>query len=266
MHALRAASLAVTLLLVATGCAAEERDAADDPAPVSSSATAPPRCGEGADGEETVLEVASGVRLPAAVYAADHAAGGTTLVLLHQTNGDGRCGWDVFAQAAAEQGVASIAFDMCGWAESECPEEWSARSSDQAAYAVDYAREELGAERVVLVGASMGGARTVFAMADGVDVDDWIALSPASAWDGRETAAEAALISRPGRGPALVMHDPDDGDAEFAAAREAAGRAGADFVEGRGGHGYDMVTRVGGGLTPLGELVVERAVNGPAAG
>ena len=62
------------------------------------------------------------------------------------------------------------------------------------------------------------------------------------------------------------MHDPDDGDAEFAAARVTADRAGAEFVRGRGGHGYDMLTRIRGGLTPLGQRVVQRALSGPDAG
>ena len=48
------------------------------------------------------------------------------------------------------------------------------------------------------------------------------------------------------------MHDPDDGDAEFAASRVTAERADAEFVRGRGGHGYDMVLRIDGGLTPPG--------------
>jgi len=83
----------------------------------------------------------------------------------------------------------------------------------------------------------------------------------APAWDGRETTSEAPAIAVPG----LVVHDPD-GDAEYAAARAAAQAAGAEFVEGRGGHGYEIVTRIQGGLTPLGERVVERALSGPAAG
>src|SRR5688572_22545405 len=168
MHAPRAlVSLVVaSALLVTAGCSDPDREATD-PADTLDSATgadqAGPRCGEGSGGEEVVLEPEPGVRLPAAVYGE---GGGTVLVLLHQTNNDGRCGWDDFAQAATEEGVSSIAFDMCGWAEAECPEQWSERSSDQAAYAVDYARSELGGERVVLIGASMGGARTIFALAD----------------------------------------------------------------------------------------------------
>ena len=47
---------------------------------------------------------------------------------------------------------------------------------------------DLDVDRVVLVGASMGAARTVFAMADGVDADAWVYLSGPPAWDGRVTA------------------------------------------------------------------------------
>ena len=263
MHAPRVlVAAAAVLTLLGSGCGAGEPDAADDPGASQASASdqepAPTRCGEGSGGEELVLEPEPGVRLPAAVYG----AGDTVLVLLHQTNLDGRCGWDAFAQAAAEHGVGAIAFDMCGWAESECPEEWSERSSDQAAYAVDYARDELGADRVVLVGASMGGARTIFALADGVEVDDWISLSPAPAWDGRETTARRRRSRCRGwwctTRTTATRSTPPPG--------AAAQAAGAEFVEGRGGHGYDMVTRIQGGLTPLGERVVERALSGPAAG
>ena len=115
------------------------------------------------------------MRLPAAVYGEPGAE--TALVLLHQTNLDGLCGWDAFGRDAAERGFAAVSFDMCGWGASECPEEWSERTSEQVAAAVDLARTDLDADRVVLVGASMGAARTVFAMADGVDADAWVSLS-----------------------------------------------------------------------------------------
>jgi len=108
---------------------------------------------------------------------------------------------------------------------------------------------------VVLVGASMGAARTVFALADGVRPDAWVYLSAPAAWDGRVVADEARGIALPG----LVLHDPDYGPADFAASRETARRSGAEFVEGRGGHGYDLVVRINGSLTPLGERVLDFA-------
>ena len=80
------------------------------------------RCARPLGGEETVLDFADDVRLPAAVYGEPGAE--TALVLLHQTNLDGLCGWDAFARHAAERGFAAVAFDMCGWGASECPEEW----------------------------------------------------------------------------------------------------------------------------------------------
>ena len=211
------------------------------------------RCSRPLGGAETVLEVADDVRLPAAVYGEPGAE--TAVVLLHQTNLDGLCGWDAFGRHAADRGIAAVSFDMCGWGDAECPEEWSARTSEQVAAAVAYARADLGADRVVLVGASMGAARTVFAMADGVGADAWVYLSAPAAWDGRVVADEARAIDAPG----LVLHDPDDGAADFAASQVTAERSGAEFVRGRGGHGYDMVLRIDGGLTPLGERVLDFA-------
>jgi dienelactone hydrolase len=104
----------------------------------------------------------------------------------------------------------------------------------------------------VVVGASMGGARAVLAVADGVDAEAWVDLSGAPAWDGRVVADEARRVKVPG----LVVHDPDDGAAEYAASRVTARRAGATFVEGSEGHGYDMVFDPGGPLTALGERVL----------
>lgn len=97
-------------------------------------------------------------------------------------------------------------------------------------------------------GASLGAARTVLALADCVDVDGWVALSPPVAWDGQVVARRAAAVDQPG----LVLHDPDDGDAEYA----AADRAGARFVRARGGHGYDILWTVDGSLTRLGRQVL----------
>lgn len=249
----RTLAVVTACLVLGHGCGAQPDP---EPAPDAGASPSAGRCARPLGGEETVLEVGADVRLPAAVYG-DKGAD-TALVLLHQTNLDGLCGWDAFGRDAAERGFAAVSFDMCGWGASECPEEWSERTSEQVAAAVDLARTGLEADRVVLVGASMGGARTVFAMADGVDADAWVSLSGAPAWDGRVSADEAAAIDAPG----MVMHDPDDGDAEFAASRLTAERAGAEFVRGRGGHGYDMVLRIDGRLTPLGERVLDFAAAG----
>lgn len=200
----------------------------------------------------TTFQPGPGASVPGVLWGE---GGGTVLVLLHQTDRDGLCGWTPFARHAAEQGLMAIAFDMCGWASSACEEEWDERSSDQVAHVVGEAREEWDAQRVVLVGASLGGARTVFAVADGVDVDAWVDLSGPPSWDGRETAVEAKAVEVPG----LVLHDPDDGDAEYAASRATARAAGVEFVRARGGHGYDILWDVDGSLTRLGQRVLAYA-------
>lgn len=82
--------------------------------------------------------------------------GGTVLVLLHQTDRDGLCGWTPFSRAAVAEGFTTLAFDMCGWGGSDCPDDWSLRSSDQVEHAVEHARTALEAERVVLVMTSSG--------------------------------------------------------------------------------------------------------------
>ncbi len=251
----------VAAVLVLLGCSdAEPADKAADPAEATTGGAADEtglaRCGQDVPAgaaEDVVLEPAPGVALPAAVYDADAP---TTLVLLHQTDRDGLCGWTPYALEAAERGVSALALDTCGWGSAECPDAWDTRSSDQIQYAVDYARSELGGQRVVLVGASMGAARTVFAMADGVDADSWVYLSGPPSWDGRVVAEEARRIDVPG----LVLHDPGDGAAEFAASAETAEAAGARFVRADGGHGYDLLFDLDGNLTRRGEQVLEFAV------
>jgi pimeloyl-ACP methyl ester carboxylesterase len=249
-----------SLFLALVGCGG---DPGARPATADSPASTPAAAAEGhlarclpavepGEAEAEVLEPAPGVRNPAAVWGP---GGGTVLVLLHQTDRDGLCGWTPFARHAVEQGLTAVALDMCGWAESECPEAWSERSSDQVRHAVAHAREALDADRVVLVGASMGAARTVFALADGVAPDAWVYLSGPPSWDGRVVADEARRVEVPG----LVLHDPQDGDAEFAASRTTARRAGAEFVRARGGHGYDILWDPDGSLTRLGREVLDYA-------
>ena len=197
---------------------------------------------------ERVLDVAEGVELPAVAFG----SGDVALVLLHQTNGDGLCGWAPFAVRAAERGLSALAFDMCGYGDSICPPDWSERSPDQVRAAVDLARQELGAQRVVLIGASLGGARSVYSMAAGVPADAWVNVSGPPAYDGLVVADEAGKVTAPG----LVVYDPSDGDAEFAAARVTARRAGAEFVRGTGGHGYDILFDPDGTLTSIGRRVL----------
>jgi len=245
----------VTVSVLTLASCSAPGDQADEPtAPASAEAEQGTlsRCvsdvAVGTEVTETVLEVAEGVELPAVVFG----SGDVALILLHQTNGDGLCGWVPFAARAAEQGFTALAFDMCGYGGSICPPDWSERSPDQVRVAVDIARREFGAQRVALVGASLGGARSVYSMAADVSADAWVNVSGPPAYDGLVVADEAGKVTAPG----LVVYDPSDGEAEFAAARVTARRAGAEFVRGTGGHGYDILFDPDGTLTRIGRRVL----------
>lgn len=244
----RAGVVPVLVLLVAACAGDPEPDRGPEAVPTVADPTDVSRCPSVPEGLTTgTLRPGPDVALP--MVTAEQGTP-TAVVLLHQTDRDGLCGWLPFI---AETDLTALAFDMCGWGSADCPEGWNARTSEQVQAAVDTVRSVPGVQRVVVVGSSLGAARTVFAIADGVHADAWVSLSPPVSWDGREPAAEARDISLPG----LVMHDPDDGDAEYAAARRVAARSGAEFVRGRGGHGYDMLLRIDGGLTPYGEAVLD---------
>ena len=46
--------------------------------------------------------------------------GRVVVVLLHQTDGNGLCGWLPFMPAAADAGLAVLAIDLCRYGESDC--------------------------------------------------------------------------------------------------------------------------------------------------
>ena len=83
----------------------------------------------------------------------------------------------------------------------------------------------MGAERVVLVGASMGGSQTVIAVADGAEVDGWADLSGPNVWAGTTLADLAADVRARGL-PGLVAHAADDDDTWYAAAQALAAGSG----------------------------------------
>ena len=178
------------------------------------------------------------------------------MVLLHQTGVIGLCGWGQFATAAAAAGLPSLAIDMCGFGGSQCPDGEATPPADQVDLAATYAREELGAERVVLVGASMGGSQTVIAVADGAEVDGWADVSGPDVWEGTTLADLAPEVQARGL-PGLVAHASDDDDTWYAAAQALAPAAGAQFLDGDSGHGYTLLTDNTGTLRPDGQELID---------
>ena len=134
-------------------------------------------CG-GADAEGRVIRFSAddGVELAAEL----RGEGATGVVLVHMFPAD-RTSWDPFAERLADEGYLSLALDLRGYGDSsgerDIPEIWR----DVVA-----AAEELrsrGAERVVLIGASMGGTASLLA-ATRTAVDGVVTISAPTTFEG----------------------------------------------------------------------------------
>jgi pimeloyl-ACP methyl ester carboxylesterase len=178
-------------------------------------------------------------------------------VLLPQIGG--MCGWGRWASAAAQSaGLTSLLVNPCGYGDTTCTRAQDADPLHEVAAAVGLARGEMGADRVVLLGTSMGGSLTVIAVAAGADVDGWADVSGPAAWDGVELLSVAPSLT----GDGLVVMAPSDGRAAFADARRLARAAGVPFLPGRSGHGWELlVDPVDGTVTRLGRRLVDFAAS-----
>lgn len=250
--------MAAALALVLAACSGK-----DDHPGAGGGATAPAtlaeRCGPtmpaGAEPRPLTLEGRGAVRLSAAAFGPERAD--TALVLLHQTGPLGLCGWGRFASRAAEAGLAAVAIDMCGYGDSACPPGLESDPRRQVQLAVTHLRDEVGARRVVLVGASMGGSNTVIAVSDGVPVDAWVDVSGVSTWNGVRLQSRAAALRT--AAPGLIVYARSDGPLEYAAARRLARTSGTRFLDGGSGHGYELMTDYRGRLLPAGRAVIRFA-------
>ena len=152
--------------------------------------------------------------------------------------------------------MSSVAVDMCGYAAAQCDDGEATPPEDQVALAVAHAREELGAETVVLVGASMGGSQTVVAVANGVDVDGWVDVSGPAVWEGTTLLDLAPDVQARGL-PGMVAHAPDDDAQQYAAAQALAPATGAEFLDGQSDHGWFLLNDHQGTLRPDGQAVID---------
>lgn len=189
---------------------------------------------------DVTLRATDSVRLAAAVLG----SGRRGVVLLHQTD-NGICGWFPYAGYLASRGYHVLLFDRRCAGNSTCP-------SDEAAYHhaadVDSAVADLrrrGAAKVVIVGASLGGAVAIGSCAV-VHASGCVALSPAIfdlKLGGRLTATNA--IHRV-RVPLLVAVAPDDPDSNLDEVDTLLRRARPGVVQLvqlplGAGHGWDTV-------------------------
>lgn len=174
--------------------------------------------------------------------------GSTVAVLPHQTDGNGLCGWLPFAaKIVKDPSVAIIAFDLCGYGDASCLD--GSDSADVAALAVDMARRDLHAHRVVVVGASMGGSIALITAAGHVQVEAAADLSGPVRWPGMASVRGGHALHV----PVLVAMADTESRADIIGAQDIVANApkGSTFLEPSAGHGYDLLLDPSGQPGPL---------------
>lgn len=217
-------------------------DAADATAASAEAPTSPSeRCGDtGVDSSAMWLPVGD-ARFDVGVAG----SGTTTAVFAHQRNQD-ECGFWPYASTLAEQGVQVLLVNSCGYGETECPRDANHvvdAGADAILAAAEWAREQ-GAERVVAVGASMGGTAAV--VAGGRDggaglLDGVVDLSGPISFRGYDSLDDAPGLTA----PLLLAVAPGDTSVSVDELQQLADATSSDEVTVVGdgvGHGWAMLT------------------------
>jgi fermentation-respiration switch protein FrsA (DUF1100 family) len=172
--------------------------------------------------------------------------GDVTAILVHQLNANA-CGWFPYAAHLAEQGVRVMLLNLCGYGESECTDSsLTGTGADAVLAAAEWARDD-GAERVVVVGASIGGTTAMIAAAnDGDDglLDGVADLSSPITADGSDLRVGAPSIVI----PAFLAVGPGDSVVSVTAMQGVAGALGSaevTLLDTASGHGWDMLNGPG---------------------
>ena len=183
--------------------------------------------------------------------------GDTAAVFLHQTGAGGLCGWVPFAMLVADDDVRAVLVDDCLHGASRCEPPVTGDALAQTRIAVDWARAH-GARRVVVVGASMGGA-VALATAQDAGADAVVDLSGPARWQGVAGAVEAATATSI---PLYLAVAGDDLQMGIPTLRQAAKASPAQqkrFVLAKDGHGWELTstgTPPDTRITPLGRQVL----------
>ena len=147
------------------------------------------------------FKASDGVRL----YGIEAGTGRTAVVLAHEGGAD-LCGWLPYARTLQAAGLRVFAFDFRGYGLSERPPSADLALGRDLAGAVARVRAD-GADKVFLMGASMGGAAVVQNSA-GIDVAGRISLSGTRLWSGYGVNDPASV--RRVRAPFLYVGTRDD--------------------------------------------------------
>jgi pimeloyl-ACP methyl ester carboxylesterase len=185
--------------------------------------------------------------------------GRTVVVLLHQTDGGGACGWLRFMSAYANPRMTFLALDLCRYGLSACTKVREGTfapgdQTDMVGVAVDHARNAMGAAHVVVMGASMGGSVALMSAARLSGIVGAVDLSGPAGWPGADVVRGGRAL----RVPVFVATARAEGDAEVAAARATVAQAppGSTLRLAATGHGYELVNGPEGQPLTLGRTVL----------
>ena len=246
----------VVIAVLAAACSEPVEPAATTPPmPTPGAMPASPQLSpteEPTPGVPVSFRTADGVRIAGRAFG----DGRVGVVFGHQIDTDQTDWWDL-AAALADEGFATLTLDFRGYCPGDdagCSEDGSTADAWRDLLAGARVLRKRGADRIVVVGASMGGTAAVLA-ASRADppVDGVIALSaPADCCGMRVEKADVEAIAA----PMLLIAGRDDGDLPTSARQ--LGRWGGDrarvVILDSGEHGIDLL---GGLATPD----VERRTN-----
>jgi pimeloyl-ACP methyl ester carboxylesterase len=167
-------------------------------------------------GNELWFRTADGTRLVGHRFGGARPGSRTAVVLAHQSNGD-LCEWAPYARRLAARGFFVFPFDLRGHGASKGRQEYGRLGLDVAAAV--RATRGLGARRVVVVGASLGGIAAVVGAASlRPPVAGIVAVSAPAAISGRLNALPSAARLR---SPTLVVAAEQDQSAPYDFAADA---------------------------------------------
>ena len=156
--------------------------------PVPTQPAAP--AGETAGPREVAFQTEDGVTLSGTLFG----EGSVGVVLSHMFP-TGQQSWHPFAQTLADNGYLALAYDFRGYGKSGGEKQVDQIDRDVTA-AVSFLREQ-GAQRIVLIGASMGGTASAHVAAS-IGADGLVVLSSPQAFQGLAvTADDLGLLSAP---------------------------------------------------------------------
>lgn len=159
----------------------------------------------GCPGKDIRFKAADGTRLVAHRYG----KGTKFVVLAHQANGN-LCEWSEVSSRLASLGYSALAFDFRGYGEAQQRTGAAERRFDRDVVAAIGLARKLGAKKVFVVGASMGGwAVVVGAAAVRPPVAGVVTLSAEPQFAGDATPAAGTLTA-----PILYLVSQDEGLAE----------------------------------------------------